>query len=530
MSHNANLYQLLIVGLFLTMTIAVGHLLRRHAANSTQFLHARRTLPAAMTAAAFLAANCGALEVVGLVAGTAKYGMFALHFYWLGSTPPMVFLALFILPIYFQSRAMTVPEFLRLRYNRQTQVLNAVSMSVMMACIAGISLYAISTTFQLFLGWAFFPTVLLGAAIVFCYVSLGGLKATIYNEVLQLAITVAGLTPLAYMVIRQFHGIRGLMAQLPPNMTHIWQGMPLTDPNSTMNVLGLVFGLGFVVSFGYWTTDFIVIQRALAAKTTQAAINTPLIAATVKLFFPLLVVVPGLAAAVFLRRHTLASNDQTLPWLMLRYYGPAMLGLGVAAIVASLMSSLSGNVNALSTILTHDFYKTYLRPNRDEAHYILVGRLAVLGATLLSIGTAYIAFRFNSLIDYLQLVLSLFTAPLFATFMLGMFTTWATPSAGFWGLTCGMLAALAHSVAYRSHLLHYGSAMLSNFYDGAVGWLVCVAVTVVVSCFTQPKPLAELQGVTYQTREKSGQPIPKSSLLFAGLLLVACVTLNIIFW
>lgn len=529
-SARPNAVALTIVGAYLFVTLVIGYLFRRSSGTASQFLHARHNLPTAVTSLAFLAANCGALEIVGIVAATAKYGAIALHFYWIGAIPAMVFIALFILPIYMESRALTIPEFLRLRYNKATQVLNAVSMGIMMGFIAGICLYATSCVLRVFLGWSFLQTIGLISPIVFCYILIGGLKATIYNEILQLAVTIAGLAPLVYLTLRRFHGIDGLLASVPPQMAHVWTGLPLASPKTaTMDVVGVVFGLGFILSFGYWCTDFVLIQRALAAKTVQGSVNTPLIAAAFKLIFPLLVVVPGLAAFNLFAGQKNGSFDYTLPTLMQRYYGPGILGIGIAAILASLMSGLAGNISAISTLWTHDLYKTYLRPRRSDQHYVLIGRLATVLASLFSVMTAYIAFRYNSLIDYLQLLFSLFNAPLLATLLLGVFTTWVTPTAGFWGFVCGMLAAITHNVAFHLHLLRYGSEMIANFYGAMYGWSVCMVVTMSVSLFTARKPVSELRGITYSTRISTGNRISSGSWFFAAILIGLCGLLNYLF-
>jgi SSS family solute:Na+ symporter len=520
----------LIIGIYLIATITVGYLLRGNAGSSAQFLHARRTLPTAVTAIAFLAVNCGALEIVGIVASTAKYGMLALHFYWIGAIPAMVFLALFMMPIYSRSRAMTVPDFLRIRYNEATQILSAVCLAAMMAFISGISLYAISAVLYTFFGWSFFHIVLVTSAVILWYVLTGGLKATIYNEVLQLALTIAGLVPLAYLVLRDYRGIQGLTQNLPYGMTHVWSALPLAQSQTaTMDVISVVFGLGFVLSCGYWCTDFVLIQRALAARNINGSINTPLYAAIAKLFFPILVVVPGLAAATFFRRDGITTYNQALPALMQHYYGKGMLGLGISAILASLMSGLAGNINALSTLWTHDIYRAHIRRSEDDAHYVFVGRLSTVVATILSVATAYIALRYNNLMDYLQLLFSLFNAPLFATFLLGMFTTWATPGAGFWGLAIGMTAAIAHNLAVRLHLVTYGSDMIGNFYGAIYGWGTCGLATVMISAFTRAKSRDELQGVTYFTQAKELPGISVWSWALAGCVIAMCVALNVIF-
>jgi len=423
----------LILGPYLVAILATGYFLRRRSTTSSAFLHARNTLPLSITSVAFLAANCGALEIVGMVAASAKYGLAALHFYWIGAIPAMVFLALFMLPVYRHSRALTVPDFLRVRYNDATHILSASCLIAMMALIAGIGLYAISSVLHLFFGWSLFRLILLTSGFVLCYVVSGGLRATIYNEVFQFALTVLGLAPLMVKVIRDFHGIGDLRKSLPYEMAHIWSSLPLMRPHTaSFDITGVVFGLGLVLSFGYWCTDFLLIQRALAARNMRESIQTPLIAAIFKLFFPALLVIPGLAAAVFFRKDGVTHYDQALPFLMQHYYGQALLGLGISAILASLMSGLAGNISALSAVWTHDLYRSHINRNASDQHYLRMGRISTVVATVLAIGTASIAFRYHSLMDYLTLLFSLFNAPLFATFLLGMFTTWATPAAGFW--------------------------------------------------------------------------------------------------
>lgn len=530
MATTSNAVAFIIIGTYLAAALAIGYLTRKNSATTAQFLHARGTLPTAITAIAFLAANCGALDIVGIVAASAKYGALALHFYWIGAIPAMVFLALFMMPVYARSRAMTVPDFLRIRYNDATQILSAICLATMMSFISGISLYAIATVLHVLFGWPFFRIVLFTSAVVLCYVLTGGLKATIYNEVLQFALTIAGLVPLLYAVLHDFHGLHGLIQGLPAAMTDIWSSLPLAAPRTaSMDVVGVVFGLGFVLSCGYWCTDFVLIQRALAARDVESAINTPLFAAIAKLFFPALVVIPGIAAATFFRKGDLIHYDRALPFLMRHYYGRGLLGLGISAILASLMSGLAGNINALSTLWTHDLYRAHIKKCAKDAHYVIVGRISIVTATLISIATAYIALRYNNLMDYLQLLLSLFNAPLLATFLLGMFTTWATPTAGFYGLFFGMAVAIAHNFAVRFHLVVYGSDMLANFYGAIYGWSSCVVATMLLSAFTHAKTKKELAGITYFTQPQDTKSISPRSWILAGSVITLCVVLNLIF-
>ncbi|AEU37005.1 sodium:solute symporter family protein [Granulicella mallensis] len=525
-----NPLDLTVIGVYFAATILVGWLFRRKAHSSSDFFHAARTLPTAVTAIAFVAANCGALEIVGIVSASAKYGAKTLHFYWIGAIPAMLFLSLCMLPIYMRSRALTVPEFLKLRFNGSTRTLNIVCCGVMMILVSGISLYALAQVLRTFLGWSFTETTLSAAAIVFLYVSLGGLTATMYNEVIQFVLIVLGLLPLVFFILHDFHGMAGLTAQLEPAMRHTWVGLPVANPHAIpMDVVGVSMGLGFVLSFGYWCTDFVLIQRALAARTTAGVLNTPLVAAFVKLLFPVLVVLPGLAAAVLFRSVPGFHYDQALPALMMRYYRHGLLGFGITAILASLMSGLAGNINALTTIWTHDIYRASLSPNKSDSHYVRVGRISTLFAILLSIATAYLALSFNNIMDYLQLLFSLFNAPLLATFLLGMFTMWATPKAGFWGLLIGTLSSVVHNLAYRLHWITYGSDMSANFYGAILAFSSCLVVTALLSAFTPAKSREELADLTCWTGTHHGIQIPRAAVVLAGVALVICIFLSILF-
>jgi SSS family solute:Na+ symporter len=525
-----NSIDLAIIGVYFAATILIGWLFRRKARSTKDFFHAARTLPTAVTAIAFVAANCGALEIVGIVSASAKYGAKTLHFYWVGAVPAMLFLSLCMMPIYMRSRALTVPEFLKLRFNESTRTLNIVCCGIMMILVSGISLYALAQVLGTFLGWSFMQTTLSAAAIVFVYVSLGGLTATMYNEVIQFALIVLGLLPLVFFILHDFHGMAGLASHLEPAMRHTWVGLPLANPHAVpMDVVGVSMGLGFVLSFGYWCTDFVLIQRALAARSAAGVIDTPLFAAFVKLFFPALVVIPGLAAAVLFRTKSGFNYDQALPALMMRYYCHGLLGFGITAILASLMSGLAGNINALATIWTHDIYRASIAPDRTDRHYVLVGRFFTLFAILSSIATAYLALSFSNIMDYLQLLFSLFNAPLLATFLLGMFTMWATPKAGFWGLLLGTLSAIAHNLAYRLHWIHYGSDMAANFYGAILAFTSCFAVTAILSSFTSAKSREELADLTCWTGTQLGVRIPKATYALALVALVICIILGILF-
>lgn len=525
-----NMLDLSVIACYFFAIVMVGYVFRRGAKSPNVFFHASRSLPTAITTIAFVAANCGALEIVGIVSASAKYGIKTLHFYWIGAIPAMLFLALCMMPIYLRSGALTVPEFLGLRFSTATRTLNIICLSSMMLLVSGISLYALAQTLRPFLGWSFTQTTFTVALIVLLYISLGGLTATIYNEVIQFTLIIAGLIPLALFILRDFHGLTGLMPHLPFDMRHIWRGLYLVAPQANpMDIIGVSMGLGFVLSFGYWCTDFVLIQRSLASRSIDGVMGTPLYASFVKIFFPALVVLPGLAAAILFRSKPGFTYDQSLPMLMVRYYGHGLLGFGITAIIASLMSGLAGNINALTTIWIHDIYRASIAPGRRDRHYILAGRLFILIAVLLSVATAYLALSFSNILDYLQLLFSLFNAPLLATFLLGMFTTWATPKAGFWGLLLGTVCSITHNFAYRMHWIRYGSDMSANFYGAILAFASCLTITALISQITQPKTHYQLLNLTYWTSSRRHDRISSSTIMLALAAFATCVILNIVF-
>ena len=523
-----------IIGGYFSSILIVGYRLRRKNVSTTDFFLAGRSLPVGVTGIAFVAANCGALEIMGMVSTAAKYGARACHFYWIGAVPAMLFLSLFMMPIYYQSRVRSVPEFLKVRYGEATRAFNAISFAIMMVLVSGISLYAMAIILGALLGWGFTTSACVTAAVVLVYIVLGGLSASIYNEVLQFVLIVAGLSPLVLYGLREMHGWHGLAQAIGPGLSHVWQGLPPVSPfRSAMDGVGNVLGLGFVLSFGYWCTDFLLIQRALAAKNMTSAVSTPLVGAAIKLFFPALVVLPGLVALALYPHSITARYDLALPALMARYYSPGLLGLGVTAMLASFMSGMAGNVTAFNTVFTYDLYQAYCVRGRSDRHYLAAGRVATIAGVLLSIGTAYVVLHFNNLMDYVQLLFSFFNAPLFATFLLGMFTIWATPAGGFVGLVSGTFAALLHYLAYHFRWLPYGSDMTANFYGALSAWCVCFLVTAAVSAVTPRKPIAELVGLVYQSRSgdtAAGGWSAKTVWVFASLIVAGLVVLNWIFY
>jgi SSS family solute:Na+ symporter len=404
----------------------------------------------------------------------------------------------------------------------------------MTVLMSGINMYAMALVFRSILGWSMDFSILASAGVVLAYVFWGGLTSSIYNEVLQFFLIVVGFLPLAYLGLKDVGGLDGLLARLPSGFAHTWANLGSTADNPMgIEWLGMAMGLGFVLSFGYWCTDFLVVQRALAARDMTAAKRTPLIAAIPKMFFPLLVILPGLVAIITVPDAVKSNYNNALPLMLSRYYPTGLLGLGLTALLASFMSGMAGNVTAFNTVWTYDIYQSYLRPKESDAHYLRMGRGATVVGVLISVGTAYIVMRFNNLMDYMQLLFSFFNAPLFATFMLGMFWRRATPWAAFWGLLSGILAAATHYLLVAQRVLHYGSDMTANFYGAIAAWTVCFLVTIVVSFMTTQKRESELVGLVYsltpRQKETAHAWYARPSTL-AWAIVIAAVLLNIWFW
>ena len=487
-----------------------------------------------------------------MCASGAKYGIVTAHFYWLGAVPAMLFVGVFMMPFYYGSRARSVPEYLKLRFDEKTRALNAVTFAVMTVFSSGISMYALGLLFQLVLGWSFTNSVLLSAVIVLIYTFLGGLTSAIYNEVVQFFLIVLGFTPLSILAVAKAGGWAGIHARLEPVMTHSWKymGSPSQNPMG-VEVFGLVAGLGFVLSFGYWCTDFLVIQRAMAADSLSAARRTPLIAAFPKMFMPFVVIVPGVAALALmhstagyhvpLKANGVPDYDQVFTTLMAHFYPSGMLGVGLTALMASFMSGMAGNVTAFNTVFTYDLYQSYIRKDAPDKHYLWVARATTILGVALSIGTAYLATHFNNIMDFLQLVFSFVNAPLFATFLLGMFWKRTTGHAAFTGLLAGTCAAaITHGLTmaegkggWITTLHTFPSTMAQNFWIAIYAWSTCLLLTVVISMVTKPKPERELHNLVYGITDKPIEeyvPWHHRPGVLAIIVIVVLVALNIIFW
>jgi SSS family solute:Na+ symporter len=593
-----------LIFVYFAFVIGVGVALKRYTKTSTDFFQAGRALPAWVCGLAFLSANLGAQEIIGMGASGAKYGIATSHFYWVGAIPAMVFLGIFMMPFYYGSRARSVPEYLRLRFDEKTRAFNALSFAAMTVFSSGISMYAMAKLLQLLhvldapfaaLGldpsWIFHVCIVVSAVIVLIYILLGGLSSAIYNEVLQFFLIVAGFVPLVYLGLRNAGGWSGIRQTLPPDLTHLWRGFGSASTNAMgVDAFGLAMGLGFVLSFGYWCTDFLVVQRAMAAHSMTAARRVPLIGAFPKMVFPFLVVMPGLIAlavhpsadapvpaiiqsvgsvtpvdngdnaGLIPYKFDEASNqivrdsegrpvrdyDLVIPVLLLRYFPAGMLGLGLTALMASFMSGMAGNVTAFNTVWTYDIYQAYIRKDASDAHYLTVGRMATVFGIAASVATAYVAAQFNNIMDILQLVFAFVNAPLLGTFLLGMFWKRTTGHGAFIGLLAGTSAAAIHqgltlpagaATGVKGGwlgLLHtYPSEMAQNFYTAIWAFTVCFVLTVVVSLMTRPRPDAELVGLVHSLTEKPKEE-PMAWYLrpvsLAVVIIVSLTVLNILFY
>jgi SSS family solute:Na+ symporter len=545
----------LIIVVYFAFVITVGFVIKRKIKSSNDFLSSSRSIPLWITSLAFISANLGAQEVLGMVASGAKYGIMTVHFYWVGAIFAMVFLAVFMMPFYYGSKARSVPEYLFMRFDEKTRALNAVSFAVMTVFSSGISLFALAKLLEVILHWDFDVSIWLAAGIVMIYTFLGGLTSAVYNEVLQFFLIVLGLSPLVVVALHDAGGWSAIKANLEPQLTHAWKYMGKADNNPMgINFMSLIFGLGFVMSCGYWCTDFLVVQRAMIARNMKDAQRTPVIAAIPKLLMPLIVVLPGVVAIALMqpalqsKGYAIPTNasgqldyTMTLPSLIAHYYPSGLLGVGITALIASFMSGMAGNVTAFNSVFTYDIYQSYFVKHKSDKHYLWVGKFITVAGILISIATAYVAKSFNNINDFLQLVFSFVNGPLFATFLLGMFWKRTTGHGAFWGLLSGTVAAaLTHGLTiaegkggWIAPVFEIKSGMGQAFIVASISWTANFVMTIVVSLFTKPKPEASLKGLVYSLTVKPTYKEEKWYKRVAPLgllLLIITILLNLIFF
>lgn len=549
---NLHVIDYAVIAIYFLFVVGIGVLLKRKIKTGNDFLMSNRSIPLWITSLAFISANLGAQEVLGMAANGAKYGLYTAHFYWLGAAFAMVFLGIFMMPFYYGSKARSVPEYLKLRFDEKTRTFNALTFAVMTVFSSGISLYALAMLMQTILGWDFNLSIWLAAGIVLIYILLGGLTSAVYNEVLQFFLIVLGIAPLVYIGMKQAGGWQGILHNVDNAKLHLWKGMDHAANNPMgVDAFSLIFGLGFVLAFGYWCTDFLVVQRAMISRNLNAARRTPIIAALPKIFMPLIVIMPGIIllalqkTAVGFNLPTNANGDvdynMTLPLLLSKLYPSGILGVGITALIASFMSGMAGNVTAFNTVWTFDIYQSHIKKNASEKHYLHVGKATTIVGILLSVLTAYVARGFNSIMDLLQLVFSFVNAPLFATFFLGMFWKRTTSNGAFWGLLSGTgAAALMHGLTTAEgkggwitnlHTFYSGTSQAFNI--AWVAFVVCFIATALLSLATKPKPDKELVGLVYSLTPKQTDAAKvwyKNPLWLGVLVLVLTLVLNIVFY
>nr|WP_220139686.1 sodium:solute symporter family protein [Nocardia sp. GTS18] len=544
-----------LVALYFVFVLGIGLIARSRVSSSVDFFLSGRSLPAWVTGLAFISANLGAVEIMGMSANGAQYGFPTFNYFWIGAVPAMLFLGVVMMPFYYGSKVRSVPEFMRRRFGTGAHLVNALSFAVAQVLIAGVNLYLLGTILNVLLGWPLWISVAVAAAIVLSYVTLGGLSAAIYNEVLQFFVIVAALLPLTLVGLHRVGGWDGLQDKVSASpggadQLQTWPGNAMSGfTDNFASIMGIVFGLGFVLSFGYWTTNFVEVQRALATHSIAAAQRTPIIGAYPKMFIPLIVVIPGMISAVLVPqmieyKQQVAANpdfegdvtyNQALLFLMKEVLPNGLLGVGLAGLLAAFMAGMAANISAFNTVFSFDLWQQYVRKDRSDGYYLRVGRLATVGATVAAIFTAFIAGGFSNMMDYLQTLFSFFNAPLFATFILGMLWKRMTAAAGWIGLVSGTLAAIVVFVLNETGVTSL-SGQGASFVAAGVAFVVDIVVSVAVTMVTRPKPAAELVGLVYSETPKAlrtdadadSLPWYQRPVLLAGIALVLVIALNIV--
>ncbi len=548
---------LLVIALYFVMVIGIGFYLKSFTKTGEDFFLAGRDMTAWIAGLSFVAANLGSLELMGWAAASYQYGILAAHWYWIGAIPAMLFLGIVMMPFYYISKTHSVPGYLRLRFGEGARAVSAITFALMTVLMSGINMYSMALVMKVVLGWDIHFSIWVSSLTVAAYVFLGGLLSAIFNEVLQFVLIWLGAMLIPILGLVEAGGWSGMVARMQQNIggkdyTHLWSTLGTFQDNPMgIHWTGIVLGLGFVISFGYWTTDFLVVQRVLAARDLRSAKMAPIIGASFKMFVPFIVILPGLLGLAVLPEHLVGesvaattgghSYNEVLPLMLARYCGPGLLGLGITALIAGFMSGMAGNVSAFATVWTYDIYRAAIRKDASDAHYVSVGRWCTLIGVLVSIGTAYLVMQFASIMDYVQALFSFFIAPLFGTVILGMLWKRATAAGGVWGLLAGTLSSIGMwawvkldpSAISIIALSPSAKDMAENMYRALWSWIICVVVTVLVSYATKPKPDSELTGLVYGcTVIPSDRDLPllKRPIFWAAVVCVVFLALNIIFW
>ena len=555
---------IVILALYFCVVLFIGFYVKGSTNTSEEFFLAGREMSAWIAGLSFVSANLGSLELMGWAGSAYQYGILATHWYWVGAIPAMLFLGIVMMPFYYISRTHSVPGYLQLRFGEGSRGLAAISFGLMTILMSGVNMFAMAVVMQTVLGWNVTFSIWVGAITVAIYVMLGGLRSAIINEVLQFVLIWAGAALIPILGLIEAGGWTNLKAQIATNVgssdyTHLWSTLGTFKGNPMgIHWTGIVFGLGMIISFGYWTTDFLVVQRVLSANNLRAAKMAPVIGAAFKMAVPLIVIVPGLLALAVLKNpdgslmHLVPGDvakatgqhayDEVLPLMLIRYCGPGLLGLGITALVAGFMSGMAGNVSAFSTVWTYDIYGAYIKKNASDRHYVAMGRWSTVVGMLVSIATAYLVAHASSIMDYVQALFSFFIAPLFGTVILGMLWKRATSAGGFWGLFAGTLSSIGMFIYVQTGgkaalskiaLSPDAQPMAENMYRALWSWLVCVVVTVVVSMMTKPKTDEELNGLVYGATvipDDGATAIWHKPIFWASIVAVVFLALNVVFF
>jgi SSS family solute:Na+ symporter len=546
-----------IIAVYFVFVIGIGFYLKRYAQTGEDFFLAGRDMTAWVAGLSFLAANLGSLELMGWAAAAYQYGILATHWYWIGAIPAMLFLGIVMMPFYYISKTHSVPGYLKLRFGEPSRALSAITFALMTVLMSGINMYSMALVMKVVLGWDINFSIWVSSLTVAVYVFLGGLLSAIFNEVLQFVLIWFGALLISVIGLIEAGGWNGMVQRIATNFpgqnyTSLWSTLgSFTDNPMGIHWTGIVLGLGWVISFGYWTTDFLVVQRVLAARDLRSAKMAPIIGAAFKMAVPFIVILPGLLGLAVLPEKLMGeaqavatgghSYNEVLPLMLARYCGPGLLGLGITALIAGFMSGMAGNVSAFATVWTYDIYAALIKKDGTDKHYVAMGRWCTLIGVLVSIGTAYLVMQFLSIMDYVQALFSFFIAPLFGTVILGMLWKRATPAGGFWGLLAGTLSSIAMWawVKLDPSALSYialsadAKDMAENMYRALWSWVICVSVTVLVSMMTKPKPESELTGLVYGYTELPSEghlKLYQRPIFWAGIVAAVFVVLNIIFW
>jgi SSS family solute:Na+ symporter len=545
-----------IIAIYFAMVIGIGIYLKRYASKGEGFFLAGREMSAWVAGLAFISANLGALELMGWAGAAYQYGILAVHWYWIGAIPAILFLGIVLMPFYYISKTHSVPGFLKLRYGEGARGFNAICFSVMFVLMSGINMYAMALILKVILGWNIYFSICISAVTVGIYVTLGGLYSAVFNEVMQFFLIWFGALLIPIFGLIDAGGWSGMVARIHQNFpvgdyTHIWRSIGTFTGNPMgIHWTGIVLGLGFVISFGYWNTDFLVVQRVLTAKDLRSAKLAPIIGSFFKMAVPFIVILPGLLALAVLPIHLVPesavtagqhSYNEVLPLMLARYFGPGLLGIGITALMAGFMSGMAGEISAFTTVTTYDIYRSYINKKASDAHYVKMGRILTVVGVVISIMTALLVMQFKSIMDYVQALFSFFVAPLFGTVLVGIMWKRATAAGGFWGLVAGTLSSVGMWALVKIDpsklswiaLSPHAKDMSENMYRALWCWIVCVIVTVVVSLLTKPKPEAELEGLVYGCTKLPSEghlPIWKRPIFYAAISLALFLILQVIFW